>query len=378
VIVPGSLRAQLAAAAVLLGLALAFVLRIQHQMADFEVYWRAGERALAGGALYRAEDGHYQLKYLPAFALAMAPVALLPLAAAKAVWFAGSVASIAILVRLSVTLWPGRESPRLLAAAVVVVMAKFYLHELTLGQTNALMAVLVMLALGGLGIGRDRRAGLLLALAVLVKPYAIAFLPYLAFRRRWASSVWMLAGVGIALVVPAVFYGMAGNRQLLADWIGTLRASTAPTLIGQDNVSVWAMYAKWVGPGAMATALAAGTVAVMAMLVAWIARAGAGPRRREYLEVAAILLTLPLASPQGWDYVLLIATPVVVILTATRAVVPLPVRAMGTAALLVMGLSIFDVMGRRAYASFMAMSWITVCALTLLAVLVFLRKTRLA
>jgi hypothetical protein len=378
VIVPTSRRARLVAAAVLAGLALTFVLRIQHQMADFEVYRRAGERALAGGWLYRAEDGHYQLKYLPAFALAVAPFALMPLTAAKAVWFAGSVGSIVALLWLSVRMWPGQEGRRLLAAAAVVFMAKFFLHELTLGQANALMAVLVMLALDGLWSGRARRAGLLLSLAVLVKPYAIAFLPYLALRRRWVSCAWMAAGIGLILVVPAVFYGFAGNQALLVDWIGTLRDSTGPNLIGQDNVSVWAMYAKWLGPGTTASMAAGGTVAVMTILVAWIARAGDGSRRHEYLEVATILLALPLASPQGWDYVLLIATPVVVALAATRSAMPSPVRALAASALLLMGLSLFDLMGRRAYASFMAMSWISVCALTLLGVLAFLRRERIA
>ena len=44
-------------------------------MVDFEVYRTAAARALDAEPLYRADDGHYQFKYLPAFALAMAPFA---------------------------------------------------------------------------------------------------------------------------------------------------------------------------------------------------------------------------------------------------------------------------------------------------------------
>ena len=37
-------------------------------MADFEVYWTAANRALDAQPLYQPADGHYQFKYLPAFA----------------------------------------------------------------------------------------------------------------------------------------------------------------------------------------------------------------------------------------------------------------------------------------------------------------------
>jgi hypothetical protein len=360
-------------------LALAFEWRFQHEMADFEVYWRAGARAIAGAPLYRSDDGHYQLKYLPAFALAMAPLGLLPLTTAKAVWFAALVVCIGMLVRLSVALWPGTADRRLLASAVIVLMAKFYLHELTLGQTNALMAVLVLLALKWVWLGRDGQAGLALAGAVLVKPYALAFLPYLVVRRRWTACAWMAVGLSLLLLLPAVRYGIVANGQLLLDWVRTVRESSAPNLLNQDNVSVWAMYAKWLEADRAAVLwLGLGTVGGMALVLAWIAGNGQGIRGREYLEIAAILLALALGSPQGWDYVLLISTPVVVIMVATRSAMPAWLRATAFGFLLVQGLSLHDVMGRRAYAAFMAMSWISICGLVLFATLAILRARRVA
>src|SRR6476661_4271790 len=56
-----------------------FVARAASRMPDFEVYWRAGARAAAAAPLYRPEDGDYQFKYFPAFAVAMQPLAALPL-----------------------------------------------------------------------------------------------------------------------------------------------------------------------------------------------------------------------------------------------------------------------------------------------------------
>jgi hypothetical protein len=308
----------------------------------------------------------------------MAPLSLVPLSIAKAVWFGVSVAFIATLVRWSSALWPGVTDRRLIALAILVVMGKFYLHELTLGQSNALMAVAVLLALKRIQDSRSAGAGLALATAVLVKPYALAFLPYLAFRRLWAACAWMAGGVAFLVMLPAIVYGPSRNQRLLADWVGTIVGSSRPNLLNQDNASMWSMYTKWIGPGDAALWIAGVTVAAMALALAWIVTAGEGINGRESLEVAAILLALPLASPQGWDYVLLIATPVVAVLVSTRSLMPAPIRTIATAAMLVMGLSLFDLMGRQAYAAFMGMGWISICALVLFATLAIVRRRRLA
>ena len=57
-------------------------------MVDFAVYRTAGARAIEAAPLFRPDDGHYQFKYFPAFALAMTPLAVVPEEAAKAVWLA--------------------------------------------------------------------------------------------------------------------------------------------------------------------------------------------------------------------------------------------------------------------------------------------------
>ena len=75
-------------------------------------------------------------------------------------------------------------------------MAKFYAHELVLGQVNLLFAVLVVLG-DRLAAERtrDAAAGLLFALAVVVKPYAVIFAPWLATRRNRTAFVTMVAGL---------------------------------------------------------------------------------------------------------------------------------------------------------------------------------------
>ena len=78
----------LAALAALLYLAI----RQTRDLTDFEVYRTAGARLLRGEPLYRAEDGHFVFKYLPAFAFGVVPFALVGPEPAKAAWFVVSFA----------------------------------------------------------------------------------------------------------------------------------------------------------------------------------------------------------------------------------------------------------------------------------------------
>src|SRR5688572_10137591 len=67
-------------------------------MRDFEVFWTAASRAAHAAPLYRVDDGHFQFKYLPAFAVISSPASLLPLDIAKGKWLTISVALMLALV----------------------------------------------------------------------------------------------------------------------------------------------------------------------------------------------------------------------------------------------------------------------------------------
>ena len=72
-----ALRTALVAGAAAILLAFVFSARVSRNMPDFEVYWTAAARAWHAEPLYRGDlDGHYQFKYLPAFAVLTAPVSL--------------------------------------------------------------------------------------------------------------------------------------------------------------------------------------------------------------------------------------------------------------------------------------------------------------
>ncbi|HEX9636219.1 MAG TPA: glycosyltransferase family 87 protein [Acidobacteriota bacterium] len=359
--------------------AAAYRARIADEMMDFQVYRTAAARALAAEELYRPADGHYQFKYLPAFAVGMAPFAILGVETAQALWFALSVALLLVTVRWSLHGLPARRrSAPVLAGLTVLLMGKFYAHELTLGQANILLATLLVAALLAVQNDRARVAGLLVGLGAFVKPYALILLPWLALDRGLVAALPALAVLLIGLLAPAAIYGWTANLDLLAGWYRTATGSTASNLLGIDNVSLAAMWAKWIGPGSTASALAAATAIAALGLVVVVWRRRRGIDRPEYLEWALLMLLIPLISPQGWDYVLLLGTPAVVCVLDRWADVTPGWRWLTGAALAFMGLTLFDLMGRALYSRFMALSGVSVAALAVAGLLAHLRWRKLA
>ncbi len=361
----------------ILALLLLYSGRISSEMRDFEVYWTAASRAVGSEPLYRVEDGHFQFKYLPAFALAATPLAALPLNAAKAVWFALSAALLVALLVLSLRLLAERRRPTwLLVTAMLVTMAKFFGHELVLGQVNLLFAVLVVCGILAMERKRDMVAATCFVAAVVVKPYGLLFLPWLAVvRGRRAAASAMLALL-IALAAPAVVYGVDGTIALHRAWWWAVTSSTAPNLTNPDNVSVAAWMAKWLGENQTATLTAALISCALLAVASVVIAQGRNVTGREALEGALLLTLVPLLSPQGWDYVFLVATPAVAIIVNNDDRLPTPLRALTWLALAAIGLSIYDVLGRQLYSRFMALSIITPCFLVVVSALTALRLRR--
>jgi hypothetical protein len=357
----------------------AFQIHFNKELVDFEVYRQAGLRAVHAEPLYRPEDGHYQFKYLPAFALAMTPNALVDDGGARTIWYAFSVALLVLLTRWSVRFLPERRMGfGLVLTLVIVFMAKFYLHELTLGQVNVLFGVLLIAALGALDVDLASVGGVLVGFAVFVKPYGVVLVPWLLLSGGRRALTACLAVIALGLLLPAAVYGWSGNVDLLAGWVRTVTDSTAPNLLVSDNISFAAMWAKWIGPGQIAGLLAAGSAAGSLALAAWTWSKRGGIDNPNYLELAQLLLLVPLISPQGWDYVLLLGTPAAALLIDRSQEMTRGWRAIAFIALAVMGLSIFDVMGRALYARFMATSIVTLCAVVTAAALARLRHQKLA
>ena len=348
-------------------------------LVDFEVYRTAAERALDQAPLYRPEDGHYQFKYWPIFALAMAPFALPTRGIASLLWYALSVMLLYLFLQQSLRLLPERRvRAAWLVALVALCTGKFWVKELTFGQTNVLLAVVLTGALAAAERGRWRVAGVLIGVATFVKPYALLLFPWLAIVGGLESAA-IAGGVVVAgLIAPAMAYGWQANLTEVAGWYRTVTDTTAPNLLNAENISFATMWAKWLGPGGLASTLALATdVAALGLFAVVFALRRRAPQPL-YLEFGLLMLLVPMLSPQGWDYVLLIAAPAFFLLFDRWLSVSVAWRMATVVAVLLVSFTIFDVIGRAAYVRSMQLSVVTLGGALLALCLTHLRWRSLA
>jgi hypothetical protein len=382
--VPKTKTLLLAAAGIAL-LAAVFVFKVRGGMADFEVNYRAGHRLWLGETLYRTADSHWQFKYSPFSAMIYLPLSALPLPAAKAVWFLLVVAAVAAVIalgrKLAIAAGAAKPGPSVFLASLI--LAKFFLREIELGQINAFITALLM----GMALllvrdddapsSRRRTAtGILWGLATALKPYALIFLPYLVLKRKWRALAWGGAVLAATLAVPALFYGIRGNMAVLGEWISSLSRSTPGLLASQDNVSLLAFLMKWMHGSPAASLVYGAGVALLAGLTLLFLRGGRNLPQAAVAESALLLVFIPLISPLGWDYTFLSAFSAVVLVTGRIAVFPKPARFLLAANFLVIALALYDILGRRLYAVFMARSVPTLDFLLVVGSLFYLRAKK--
>ncbi len=349
------------------------------ELVDFVVPHRAAIRYTAQEPLYRPEDGHYQYKYFPAFAQVMVPFTWVSKEVAQAAWFTLTAAMSVAFVRLSLIALPDRRtSTKVLAWLTVLLTGKYFVKELAFGQFNLPVGLLMLGAVIAVQRGRGLMAGAAVAAGVFVKPYALVLVPWLAWTSGWRPFVTFTLVMAAGLLLPAATYGWDGNVTLLQEWYRTVTSTTAPNLLTSDNISFASMWAKWLGPGPLASNLALGS-AVIAMaaggVVMLLRRRVAEPN---YLEASYFCVLIPLLSPQGWDYVLLLGLPGYMVLVDRWRDVSMSWRAINLAAFFLTSFMIFDLLGRTIYIGLIELAAVSVGTVLVAACLIHLRWKALA
>jgi alpha-1,2-mannosyltransferase len=296
---------------------------------DLTVFWRAGARLVAGEPLYPPGDGFLAFRYAPGTALLFAPLALLPLPAAKVLWYALLVACGAAAVRL---VTPSRDArPVVTALLVLLAVARPLVEELACAQVNLPVLVLLLLAFRAEDGRRPHVAGLLVALAIGLKLAPAVFLVELALRRRRRALAAAAAGMALLAAAPLPWYGLSGTLALHADWVRSLASAAPGTSAAPGNQSLFGLAARL---GLPAVAAELGAVAVIAFALAQ----RAAERRRSLL-----LFATALASPMGWIQNFVCAMP-----AAASVVRAGPRRAAAAAALgALLLVPLYDVSGPR-------------------------------
>jgi hypothetical protein len=92
-----------------------------------------------------------------------------------------------------------------------------------------------------------------------------------------------------------------------------------------------------------------------------------------YLEVGFLLMLVPLLSPQGWDYVLLLGAPAMVVLMDRWTDMSWPWRLLTVAGFLMANFTTFDTVGQHNYLLVTTYAVVSIGAIAMLASAVHVR-----
>src|SRR5262249_34490316 len=109
--------------------------------------------------------------------------------------------------------------------------------------------VLFALTLGGLYLvesGRPARGGALLGFGAAIKVMPIAFVLYLAYRRRWRAALIGAATALLLSLTPVLVFGWARFGEYVLEWRAAVAAGWGA---GRMNQSVFAMWDRFLGHG---------------------------------------------------------------------------------------------------------------------------------
>jgi len=278
---------------------------------------------------------------------------------------------------------PGRRLAHgVLIAWTVVLTGKFIVRELVNGQIDVVAGALVFASFLAFERRRPIAGGLLAGVAAIAKPYALIMLPWIAVTQG-AAAIAAAVGVVIAgLLLPATVYGWTGNLELLRSWYVTVSSETPTTVANRENISFAGLWARTIGWGPAAGVLSL-VMSVVSLAVAagvwWRGRAmNSDIERPAYLDVGLLLLLVPLVSPSGWDFVVLIAAPAIVCLVDRFTLMTPAWRTVTVVGFALTSFLIYDVVGRAAYIALAGSGAGTIGAMLLVASLVNLRVRKLA
>ena len=160
---------------------------------DFSRHWEFGQRFVHGEFLY---NGGLDIPYPPFFAMAYAPLSLLPLRVAKPILFLFGFGAL-FVIRRGDRLW--------VIAGTLLCSARFVLRDFDDGGQNLILIGLTWMAIYLWSRNRDLLAATSLGLAVALKCTPALFIVYFAWKRQWKISGLALLMAGAFTLLPAVW-----------------------------------------------------------------------------------------------------------------------------------------------------------------------------
>ena len=279
---------------------------------DAAVYRAAGQAILAHpSSLYDLPSGQLPFTYPPFAALALLPLALLPVTLGIPLLSAVSMLALYRTIRLTV-----RQLPALVAwdtgwVAAVATVASLVLEPvwrtLTFGQVDLLVMWLVVEGT----LGHSRARGWLVGLAAGVKLTPAVMAAYVLSRHKWKA----LARMGSAFLATVAVGLLTLGPAAVGYWSSALPDVSRVGSVGDvDNQSIEGALWRLLGPGGSYAAWLA--LVVLAALVSWQALAAYARDDDRIRGVVTCALFGLLASPISWTHHWVWVVPLLLVLVA--------------------------------------------------------------
>lgn len=207
-----------------------------------DVYVLAAQRMCRGECIHVFQENAYA--YPPLMAFLVTPLASLPRGAAMGVWWAVNMAATVVVLVACWRLAGGgslaRVSRRWLIALALgsVISLRFFIAPLGTQQFDMVIAALLFSGCWLMLCGSELRGAALIGAAAAMKCTPLLFVPYLAWRRKFAAAALVaFAAVGLNLLPDLVFPRTSG-RLYVQEWVDTFVRPAATAAPGSWIVDV--------------------------------------------------------------------------------------------------------------------------------------------
>jgi alpha-1,2-mannosyltransferase len=292
---------------------------------DFNVYYHAAREVMGGGDPYQHSLGDWTpYIYPPLLAELILPLALLPLPVASFLWFLINAASILAAAWMSARLADRNKEPgspttawrAALAGCAVVLVLRFVLDSLNLGQVNGVVAALAVAHV--YLYARDRKAlsAIALVVAVSIKLTPALLLLYHIAKLRLKFSVACVALLVAVTALSFLPFGSRGTDAFQTFWNRTVKNEQGYDFAYSGNQSLRGAIARLAGqsnestPSHEGESRRSGDAATLLISIVLLGFAvfAAVRSRSELAAAAPVFCCLVLLSPLSWKahYVILI------------------------------------------------------------------------
>lgn len=194
--------------------------------------------------VYDKNEKFYHFRYSPFVAFIMLPLGRIAFPAdALIIWYALLnllfLLSLLLLTRqLKIDFNLSDMESYIILWSIFIAFLRFYLINISLGQTDIITLFIFVLFLISYTKNRDILCGILFALILQFKPFFAPMLVYFLFTRKITIILSTVISFIFFLIVPSYLIGLKAALGLSRDWLEVLKMSIPSQILNVKNQSL--------------------------------------------------------------------------------------------------------------------------------------------